>query len=89
MADSLFGFYGSEHRDELPIGTCTPPPKPHPTPALSTVPYKPYVASVDVKQHVGFFHVGSGGKGCLSFRTVLCVGCLGGTVLCVCLEYHI
>ena len=28
-------------------------------------------------------------RGCLSFRMVLCVGCLGGTVLYVCIEYHI
>ena len=30
-----------------------------------------------------------GGGGSLSFRMVLCVGCLGGTVLYVCIEYHI
>ena len=30
-----------------------------------------------------------GGGGCLSFCMVLCVGCLGGTVLYVCIEYHI
>ena len=28
------------------------------------------------------------GGGCLSFRMVLCVGCFGGTVLYVCIEYH-
>ena len=27
-----------------------------------------------------------GGEG--SFRIFLCVGCFGGTVLCVCIEYH-
>ena len=27
--------------------------------------------------------------GCLSVRMVLCVGCFGGTVLCMCIEYHI
>ena len=31
--------------------------------------------------------VGGGGGG--SFRMVLCLGCLGGTVLYVCMEYHI
>ena len=25
----------------------------------------------------------------LSFRTVLCMGCFGGTVLYVCTEYHV
>ena len=30
-----------------------------------------------------------GGVGGLSFDMVLCVGCLGGTVLYVCIEYHI
>ena len=28
------------------------------------------------------------GGGCLSFRMVLCVGCFGGTVLYVCIKYH-
>ena len=40
---------------------------------------------------------GGGGGGCggcggllfLSFRMMLCVGCFGGTVLYVCIEYHI
>ena len=27
--------------------------------------------------------------GVLSFRMMLCVGCFGGTVLYVCIEYHI
>ena len=30
-----------------------------------------------------------GGGGCLSFHIVLCVGCLGGTVLYVSIGYHI
>ena len=30
-----------------------------------------------------------GGEGVLSFRMVLCVGCLGLTVLYVCIEYRI
>ena len=30
-----------------------------------------------------------GGGGCLSFRIVLCVGCLGGTGYYVCIEYYI
>ena len=29
------------------------------------------------------------GEGGLNFRMVLCVGCLCGTVLYVCIEYHI
>ena len=38
--------------------------------------------------------VGDGGgggwrEGCLSFRMMLCVGRFGGTVLYVCIEYHI
>ena len=35
---------------------------------------------------------GAGGRGrvfSFSFRMVLCVGCFGGTVLYVCIEYHI
>ena len=43
------------------------------------------------------FVVGGGGGGggagwwwwCLSFCMVLCVGCLGGTVLYMCIEYHV
>ena len=30
-----------------------------------------------------------GVEGCLSFCMVLCVGCFGGTVLYMCIEYHI
>ena len=33
--------------------------------------------------------VGGGGGGGRSFRIVLCVGCFGGTILYVCIEYHI
>ena len=35
---------------------------------------------------VVFIHGGGVGG---SFRMVLCVGCLGGTVLYVCIKYHI
>ena len=36
-----------------------------------------------------FVCVGGGSEGCLSLRMVLCVDRLGGTVLYVCIEYHI
>ena len=42
VADCLFGLYGSERTDELFTGSRSP---------LPPVPNKPYVASVDVKQH--------------------------------------
>ena len=32
---------------------------------------------------------GGGGGGRGGFRILLCVGCFGGTVLCVYIEYHI
>ena len=40
---------------------------------------------------VVFIHVcvGWGGWGMVSFHRVLCAGCFGGTVLYMCIEYHI
>ena len=38
--------------------------------------------------HVHGVVLGGGGGGCFSFHMVLRVGCLGGNVLYVCIEYH-
>ena len=38
---------------------------------------------------VVYVWVGGWGGLFLSFRMILCVGCLAGTVLYVCIEYHI
>ena len=46
------------------------------------------ISVIHIWIHCGVFFFG-GGRGCLSFYMVLCVGCSGETVLYVCIEYHI
>ena len=53
MADGMLGFYGSERSDELLRDIRPPPPPPSRPPRLptffSSIPNKPYVASVNEK----------------------------------------